>query len=100
VVIIDRLRLADRETMAIEHCTSARPSCRICRPATSSDSPSTILLAGTGSTSSADCRRPTVTNEVESEALGVPLHSPAFLFERTARSQSGEIVEYVLDLPR
>jgi GntR family transcriptional regulator len=26
---------------------------------------------------------PTVTNEEESAALGVPLHSPAFLFERT-----------------
>ena len=29
---------------------------------------------------------PTVTNEEESDALGVPLHSPAFLFERTTRS--------------
>ena len=28
---------------------------------------------------------PTVTNEEESSALGVPLHSPAFLFERTSR---------------
>ena len=32
---------------------------------------------------------PTVTNEEESEALGVPLHSPAFLFERTTRSSAG-----------
>ena len=43
---------------------------------------------------------PTVTNEEESEALGVPLHSPAFLFERTTRSSAGEIVEYVRSIYR
>ena len=43
---------------------------------------------------------PTVTNEEESEALGVPLHSPAFLFERTTRSATGEIVEYVRSMYR
>jgi GntR family transcriptional regulator len=43
---------------------------------------------------------PTVTNEEESEALGVPLHSPAFLFERFSRSDAGEIVEYVHSIYR
>ena len=43
---------------------------------------------------------PTVTNEHESEALGVPLHSPAFVFERTTRSSEGEIVEYVRSIYR
>ncbi len=43
---------------------------------------------------------PTVTNEEESDALGVPLHSPAFLFERTTRTASGEIVEYVRSIYR
>jgi GntR family transcriptional regulator len=38
---------------------------------------------------------PTVTNEEESKALGVPLHSPAFLFERFSRAETGEIVEFV-----
>ena len=38
---------------------------------------------------------PTVTNEEESAALGVPLHSPAFLFERFSRNEDGEIVEFV-----
>jgi GntR family transcriptional regulator len=38
---------------------------------------------------------PTVTNEEESSALGVPLHSPAFLFERTSRDPSGRTVEFV-----
>jgi GntR family transcriptional regulator len=43
---------------------------------------------------------PTVTNEEESDALGVPLHSPAFLFERTTRSERGEIVEFVRSIYR
>jgi GntR family transcriptional regulator len=43
---------------------------------------------------------PTVTNEDESELLGVPLHSPAFLFERTSRTAAGETVEFVRSLYR
>jgi GntR family transcriptional regulator len=43
---------------------------------------------------------PTVTNEEESEALGIPLHSPAFLFERITRSEQGEIVEFVHSIYR
>jgi GntR family transcriptional regulator len=37
---------------------------------------------------------PTVTNEEESAALGVPLHSPALLFERVTRAASGDVVEF------
>jgi GntR family transcriptional regulator len=37
---------------------------------------------------------PTVTNEEESSVLGVPLHSPALLFERVTRSSTGELVEF------
>jgi GntR family transcriptional regulator len=37
---------------------------------------------------------PTVTNEEESDALGVPLHSPALLFERVTRAATGDIVEF------
>jgi GntR family transcriptional regulator len=43
---------------------------------------------------------PTVTNEEESAALGVPLHSPAFLFERTSRDDEGRIVEFVQSVYR
>jgi GntR family transcriptional regulator len=43
---------------------------------------------------------PTVTNEEESAALGVPLHAPAFLFERTSRSADGTIVEFVRSIYR
>jgi GntR family transcriptional regulator len=43
---------------------------------------------------------PTVTDEEESEALGVPLHSPAFRFERITQSEGGEIVEFVESIYR
>src|SRR6266849_6161863 len=43
---------------------------------------------------------PTVTNEEESEVLGVPLHTPAFLFERTTVAESGRIVEFVRSIYR
>ena len=43
---------------------------------------------------------PTVTNEEESSALGVPLHSPAFLFERFSRDEDGAIVEFVRSIYR
>ena len=43
---------------------------------------------------------PTVTNEEESDELDVPLHSPAFLFERTSYSDSDTIVEFVQSLYR
>ena len=43
---------------------------------------------------------PTVTDEDESQALGVPLHSPAFRFERVTHSAAGEIVEFVESIYR
>lgn len=43
---------------------------------------------------------PTVTDEEESAALGVPLHSPAFRFERVTHSDTGEIVEFVESIYR
>jgi GntR family transcriptional regulator len=41
-----------------------------------------------------------VTNEEEAEVLGVPVHSPAFLFERTSTSDRGEVVEFVRSIYR
>jgi GntR family transcriptional regulator len=43
---------------------------------------------------------PTVTSEEESEVLSVPLHTPAFLFERTTVSESGRTVEFVRSIYR
>jgi GntR family transcriptional regulator len=43
---------------------------------------------------------PTVTNDEESAVLGVPLHSPALLFERVTQAASGEVVEFTSSIYR
>ena len=43
---------------------------------------------------------PTVTDEEESALLGVPVHSPAFLFERTTRDEAGRVIELVRSIYR
>src|SRR5438132_4588380 len=50
------------------------------------------IASGTQST------EPTVTNEEESEVLGVPLHTPAFLLDRTTVSEPGRLAEAVSSL--
>jgi len=103
VMVAKRLRLADHETMAIEtlHVREALVPNLSARDL-ERQSFYEILLGryGIDIVGGLQTIEPTVTNEVESEALGVPLHSPAFLFERTTRSQSGEIVEYVRSIYR
>jgi GntR family transcriptional regulator len=103
VVIITRLRLADRETMAIE-TLHVRESLVPGLTAADLEGQSFYeILSGrygleiVGGNQTIE---PTVTNEAESDALGVPLHSPAFLFERSTRSVTGEIVEYVRSIYR
>jgi GntR family transcriptional regulator len=103
VLVAQRLRLADGETMAIEtlHMRSslvpgltARDLDRQSLYELLSDRYGIVVVGGT------QAIEPTVTNEEESEALGVPLHSPAFLFERITRAADGEIIEYVRSLYR
>jgi len=103
IVVAKRLRLADRETMAIEtlHVREAlvpgltqrdldgQSFYEILRDRFG------IVIAG-----GAQTIEPTVTNEDESEALGIPLHSPAFLFERVTHSEGNEIVEFVHSIYR
>jgi len=97
VVAVKRLRLADGEPMAIEllHVRSS-----LVPGLTASDLEENSfydLLAGRweiaiiGGTQTVE---PTVTNDEESAALGVPLHSPALLFERVTRSAAGDVIEY------
>jgi GntR family transcriptional regulator len=43
---------------------------------------------------------PTVLDEEEARILGVPIHAPAFLFERVTRDDAGRPVEYVRSLYR
>jgi len=97
VVAAKRLRLADGEPMAIE-LLHVRQS--LVPGMTAADleensfydllaSRYDLLIVG-----GAQTIEPTGTNEEESSELGVPLHSPALLFERVTRSASGDIVEF------
>ena len=103
VVIVSRLRLADRETMAIE-TLHVRESLIPGLSAADLERHSFYELLfdryGVEIVGGTQTIEPTVTNEDESAALGVPLHSPAFVFERTTRSPAGEIVEYVRSIYR
>ncbi len=97
ILVIKRLRLADGETMAIEtlHLPASLVPGLEPQDLTGSfydlvrDRYGVVIASGT------QAIEPTVTNEEESKALGVPLHSPAFLFERTSRDEAGRTVEFV-----
>jgi GntR family transcriptional regulator len=97
IVAVKRLRLADGDPMAIEllHVRSS-----LVPGLTAADLEENSFydlltsrwdIAIIGGTQTVE---PTVTNEEESAALGVPLHSPALLFERVTRAASGDIVEF------
>lgn len=103
IVVAKRLRLADAETMAIE--TLHVPQ-SVVPGLTGRDLEENsfydlleqrygVVIAGGLQTI-----EPTVTGEEESEALGVPLHSPAFQFERTTRAADGRVVEFVRSIYR
>ena len=92
VVVASRLRLADGETMAIEtlHVRETHvPGLTASDLENGSfyelllDRYGIVIVGGTQTI------EPTVTDEEESEALGVPLHSPAFRFERITQSEDG-----------
>jgi GntR family transcriptional regulator len=103
VTLIRRLRLADEEPMALEtlHVPSALVP-GLTRDMLENASFYDLLQHNYGVVISRGTQsiEPTVTNEEESELLGVPLHSPAFLFERTSRTDEGETVEFVRSLYR
>jgi GntR family transcriptional regulator len=103
IVVAKRLRLADAETMAIE-TLHVRESLVPGLSAADLDGMSFYELLekryGITIVGGIQTIEPTVTNEEESAALGVPVHSPAFQFERTTRSEAGEIVEFVRSIYR
>lgn len=103
IVVATRLRLADGETMAIETLHVRETLVPGLSPRDLERHSFYDLLGerfGISIVGGVQTIEPTVTNEEESEALGVPLHSPAFLFERTTRSQDGDIVEFVRSIYR
>jgi GntR family transcriptional regulator len=103
VMLIRRLRLADGEPMALETLYVPAELVPGLMREQLEDSSFYELMErdyGVVIASGMQSIEPTVTNEEESELLGVPLHSPAFLFERTSRTSGGEIVEFVRSLYR
>jgi GntR family transcriptional regulator len=98
VVRVKRLRLADGEPMALEvlHVPAA-----LVPGLTQADLENRSFYElmeeryGIHIASATQTIEPTVTSAEESEALGVPLHSPAFLFERTTLTVSGRPMEFV-----
>jgi GntR family transcriptional regulator len=97
IVSVKRLRLADGDPMAIEllHVRSSLVPGLTARDL--EEFSFYDLLASRWDVSiigGTQTVEPTVTNEEESAALGVPLHSPALLFERVTRSTDGDVVEY------
>jgi GntR family transcriptional regulator len=100
---IRRLRLADDETMAIEFLHV--PKCvvpKLKREDLEGHSFYELLRERFGIVvaSGVQTIEPTVTSEDEAEMLGVPLHAPAFLFERVTESERGEVVEFVRSVYR
>jgi GntR family transcriptional regulator len=103
IVVVTRLRYADRETMAIEtlHVAEALvPGLTAKELERRSFYELLEERFGIVVVGGSQAIEPTVTNEEESAALGVPLHSPAFLFERTTRAADAKIVEYVRSIYR
>jgi GntR family transcriptional regulator len=97
VVAVKRLRLADGEPMAIELLHVRQSLVPGMSAGDLEENSFYDLLASRYDLSivgGSQTIEPTVTNEEESSALGVPLHSPALLFERVTRSASGDIVEF------
>jgi GntR family transcriptional regulator len=103
VIVAKRLRLADGEPMAIE-LLHVRESLFPGLSATDLEEESFYGLLthryGIEIIGGEQTVEPTVTDEEESETLGVPLHSPALLFERVTRSPSGDVVEFTVSIYR
>jgi GntR family transcriptional regulator len=103
VLAVKRLRLADGEPMAIELLHVREALLPGLTAADLEDGSFYDLLEqryGIAIAGGSQTVEPTVTNEEESETLGVPLHSPALLFERVTRSPEGDVVEFTVSIYR
>ena len=103
VIAAKRLRLADGEPMAIE-LLHVRQSLVPGLTALDLEQESFYELLerryGVIIVGGSQTVEPTVTNDEESATLGVPLYSPALLFERVTRSPEGEVVEFTVSTYR
>jgi GntR family transcriptional regulator len=103
VLSVKRLRLADGEPMAIEllHVPeSLFPGLTARDLEESSFYDMMVGRYGIEVVGGTQTVEPTVTGEEESHLLGVPLHSPALLFERITHSAAGGTVEYTSSIYR
>ena len=101
--MITRLRLADDETMAIEWLHAPRRFLPDLKREDLAQRSFYELLrerSGIAIASGVQTIEPTVTSQEEADLLGVPVHSPAFLFERTTEGEGGEVVEFVRSVYR
>ena len=103
VWVITRLRLADDETMAIEWLHAPRRFLPDLKHEDLAQQSFYELLRerrGIVIASGVQTIEPTVTSQEQADLLGVPVHSPAFLFERTTEGDGGEVVEFVRSVYR
>ncbi|MEU6037190.1 GntR family transcriptional regulator [Actinomadura sp. NPDC047616] len=102
VFTIRRLRLADGSPMAIETLHMARALLPGLRREDLEGQSFYELLREHGVVLGAGVEtiEPTVTTPEEAEVLGVPVHAPAFLFERLTRDDRGSPVEFVRSVYR
>lgn len=102
VFTIRRLRLADGATMAIETLHLPRSLLPDLRRQDLEGRSFYELLRRNGIViaSGTETVEPTVTTAEESAELGVPVHMPAFLFERITRDENGRPLEYVRSVYR
>jgi GntR family transcriptional regulator len=97
IVAVKRLRLADDEPMAIELLHTRASLVPGLSASDLEENSFYDLLAdryGITIVGGTQTVEPTVTNDEESRVLGVPLHSPALLFERVTRASTGDVVEF------
>lgn len=103
ILRVRRLRTADGQPMAIEDLhvpTAVAPGLT---GVELTDKSFYAVLAdryGVHIATGVQTLEPTVTDPEESELLEVPVHSPAFLFERTSKSADGGAVEFVRSVYR
>lgn len=103
ITYIARLRLVDGEPMAIEYLHVPALLVPGLRPADMESGDFYRFLRDKHRVrvhEAVQSIEPTVTNEVEARLLGVPLLSPALLFERLTKDETGRPVEYVHSLYR
>ncbi len=103
VLFVARLRIVDGAPMAIEQI---RLPAALVPGITAAQFESGQLYRrlretyGIDAADAVQTTEPTVTDEREAQLLGVPLHAPALLFERTTRDSGGRVVEFTRSIYR